>query len=972
MPEQDQYRLPRTVVPSRYQLTIEPDLDAATFTGDERVAIEVIQPVDEVVLNADELEIDEAWFESPEGGPRRTASVTLEPSTERARLSLDEPLEPGAWILSLPVPRLAQRQAHRVLPVDVRRRVGRGAGRRRHAVRSDTRAKAFPCWDEPERKAVFAVTLVVPEGLTAVSNATEVSNERVDGGRRRITFADTMKMSTYLVAFVVGPLEATDGVTVGDAPLRLVHVPGKGHLTAFALDSAAFALQWLTDYYGIPYAGDKCDLVAVPDFAFGAMENLGCITFREVLLLVDPDRSTQPELQNIADVIHHELAHMWFGDLVTMKWWNGIWLNEAFATFMEVKCTDAFRPQWERWVSFGLSRSAAFEVDSLHSTRPIEFEVVSPEDAEGMFDILTYEKGAAVLRMLEQYLGEDSFRDGIRHYLSLHQYSNTETTDLWDAIEESSGEPVRQIMDTWIFQGGYPAVEAELVGDRTLRLRQERFRYPVDGDDAVDREPTWAVPILYRWSSRGRSGDARVLLTDRQHDVELPEPVDWLHLDAGGFGFYRTRYRGVLRDRLVEHAGELTALERYNLVDDAFASVLQGTSSAAEFIDLVRSFADDTDLAVWQRIAGALGSLDRIVDDDTRGRLQATVRALAAPALRRMGWSPNEEDSDRSRETRATLFELVGVVGGDEDVRARARALHESYVDDPSSVDPAMAAAAVSVIADSGDYQDFESFLERFRKTDNPQEEMRYLYALAKFRDKDSFSRMLDLTLSEVRTQNAPFLLAWAMANRSNGATAWDFVRTNWSTFLDRFPSNTMVRMVEGVRTLSEPKVAQDVLAFFAEHPLPQGERTLAAASRATSGQRRVPRARARCPRHRAGVRRRPADPWVFAVEPDNVQLTWQHGGDGTPGTQLVDGLQPGATQSVHVDALDTDVTVTTVAAPPGAETCRIATINDLHIGCEYFGLRGRMQEFPAPVPHAVRCTRERHPRRARRGVRSC
>jgi hypothetical protein len=374
-------------------------------------------------------------------------------------------------------------------------------------------------------------------------------------------------------------------------------------------------------------------------------------------------------------------------------------------------------------------------------------------------------------------------------------------------------------------------VEVELVGDRTLRLRQERFRYAADedSDDGGDtNEPTWAVPILYRWSAGGRTELARVLLTEREHDVELPEPVDWVHLDAGGSGFYRTRYRGVLRERLAEHVGELTPLERYNIVDNAFAAVLQGASAAADFVDLARSFADDTDLAVWQRLAGAFVTLDRIVDDATRVRLQATVRAIAAPALHRMGWSPREGDSDRDRETRAALFDLVGVIGADEDVRTRARAFHKSYIDDPSSVDPAMAAAAVSVIADSGNSEDFETFLERFRKTDNPQEEMRYLNSLARFRDEDSFSRMLELTLSEVRTQNAPFLLARAMANRSNGAKAWEFIRRNWSTLTERFPSNTMVRMAEGVRALSDPAVAQDVLAFFAEHSLPQGERTLA------------------------------------------------------------------------------------------------------------------------------------------------
>jgi puromycin-sensitive aminopeptidase len=814
-------------VPSRYELTIAPDLEAARFTGEERVAIEIVEPVVDVVLNAAELEVDEAWFEPADGGARRTAAVRLEAETERLHLSVDEPLQPGAWVFCARFSGVLNDKL-----TGFYRSTFTDDDGNEHVIAvtqfEATHARnAFPCWDEPELKAVFSVALVVDERLTALSNARELSKDPVGNGRERIQFADTMKMSTYLVAFVVGPLEATDPTDAGGTPLRLAHVPGKGHLTGFAIDSASFALPWFADYYGIPYAGDKCDLVAVPDFAFGAMENLGCITFREVLLLVDPDRSTQPELQNVADVIHHELAHMWFGDLVTMKWWNGIWLNEAFATFLEMKCTDAFRPEWERWVSFGLSRTAAFDVDSLESTRPIEFEVVSPDDAEGMFDVLTYEKGAAVLLMLEQYLGEVVFRDGIRHYLSTHQYSNTETTDLWDAIEESSGEPVRQIMDTWIFQGGYPVVEADLVGDRTVRLRQERFRYALDGRGPDGDGPTWAVPILYKWSSSGRVEHSRVLLTGREQDIELPEPVEWVHLNSGGSGFYRTRYRGALREALARHVGELTPLERYNIVDDAFTAVLQGTSTAAEFLELARSFADDTDLSVWQRVSGALAALDRIVDDDTRVRLQSTVRALAAPALHRMGWSATGGESDRDRQTRATLFELVGTVGADDDVATRAQKIHDAYLDDPGSADPALVAAAVNVIADRGGPEAFEAFLERFRQADNPQEQMRYLFSLARFHDDASFKEMLELSLSEVRTQNAPFLLARALMNRVQGAVAWEFVRRNWDTLVERFPSNTIVRMAEGVRTLTEPAVAQDVLAFFAEHPVPQATKTM-------------------------------------------------------------------------------------------------------------------------------------------------
>ncbi len=326
--------------------------------------------------------------------------------------------------------------------------------------------RAFPCWDEPELKAVFGVTLVVDDDLAALSNAQELSRSPRGDGKVAVRFADTMKMSTYLVAFIVGPLDVTLPVDVNNTPLRVAYPRGKGHLTDYALDVGRFCLDFFADYYGIVYPGGKLDLVAVPDFAFGAMENLGCVTFREVLLLVDPAEVTQPELQNVTDVIAHELAHMWFGDLVTMKWWNGIWLNEAFATFMEMLATDAYRPEWDRWVSFGLSRSAAFDVDSLKSTRPIEYPVESPEDAEGMFDILTYEKGAAVVRMLEQYLEPEPFRDGIRRYLAQHQFENTETTDLWDAIEQATGEPVRRMMDSWIFQGGFPVVDVDLVERR--------------------------------------------------------------------------------------------------------------------------------------------------------------------------------------------------------------------------------------------------------------------------------------------------------------------------------------------------------------------------------------------------------------------------------------------------------------------------------------------------------------------------
>ena len=825
VPEPDAYRLPHTVRPTRYELTLEPDLAGARFSGQEVVALDVLEPVKEIVLNAVGLQIDEAWIEQL-GRDRRDATVRLDATTERAHLALSGEAEPGEWVLHA--------RFHGALNDKLvgfyRSTFTDDSGTERAIAVTQLEAtharEAFPCWDEPEFKAVFSVTLVVPDGLTALSNARELSNEALGDGRRRVVFADTMKMSTYLVAFVIGKLELTPPVDVDNTPLRVAHVSGKEHLTGYALESASFALQFFADYYGIVYPGDKLDLIAVPDFAFGAMENLGCITFREVLLLVDPKRATHPELKNVADVIHHELAHMWFGDLVTMRWWNGIWLNEAFATFMETKCSDAFRPDWNVWVNFGLSRTSAFDVDSLSSTRPIEFEVISPHDAEGMFDVLTYEKGAAVLRMLEQYLGETEFRDGIRHYLTKHQFGNTETTDLWDAIEASTGEPVRQIMDTWIFQGGYPVVEVELVGPRKVRLRQERFRFSVDEKPAAGDSTLWSIPILFSYSDGEQRHMGRVLLEKREQDIDLPCDIDWVHVDSGGSAFYRTRYVGELRKRLATHVGQLLPLERYNLIDHEFACTLAGTVRAAEFCELARSFGDDTELSVWQRLAAAFNALDRVIDADARDRLQATVRAIAAPALHRMGWTSPDGENDLGRQRRACLFEMLGTTGADADVRARARSIHELHLKNSDDVDPELVAAALTVIADSGTRDEFELFVDRWRTADNPQEKLRYLYALPRFHDDEAFAELLDLTLTEVRTQNAPFVLGRALSNRTHGTVGWEFVRKNWTRILESFPSSTIVRMAEGVRWLLDD--APDVDGFFAEHPVPQGTKTMA------------------------------------------------------------------------------------------------------------------------------------------------
>ena len=646
-----------------------------------------------------------------------------------------------------------------------------------------------------------------------------------------VRFAPTMVMSTYLVAFVVGPLEMTEPVDVNGTPLRIVHVPGKSHLTGFALESGAFALDYFAAYFDVTYPGDKVDLVAIPDFAFGAMENLGCITFRETLLLVDPNQSTQPELQRVADVIHHELAHMWFGNLVTMKWWNGLWLNEAFATFMEMKCTDAFRPLWQRWVDFGISRSEAFDVDSLASTRPIEFEVISPADAEGMFDALTYEKGAAVVRMLEQHLGEESFQAGIRRYMQHHAYGNAETTDLWDAIESETGAPVRRMMDSWIFQGGYPLVSVGLASDgRSVTFTQERFGF-VGGDVREPRE--WVAPLRFRWKPAAPDGGVRtqkILIDGPAVTVHLDEAADWLVANAEGAGFLRVAYPADVLERLAEVAiDELLPSERYALVDDAWAAVLADRMTAASFLSLVETMSVDDDRSVWQRLITGLTSLDRLLDGAPRESFQSVVHDVVAPALAGIGLTPLPIDDDRTRQLRGDLIRALGVLAADREIQEEAQRTVAEGRRNPELVETSVLAAALAVASAMGDAADFDDFLASSRSATTPQEEIRYLMALADFPDFDLVSRLFPLILAgEVRSQNAPYWLGRALTNRACGADVWRFVTDHWEVLNELFPSSSIVRMVTGVATLTDPEQVSLVQSFFDEHPVAQGATTLA------------------------------------------------------------------------------------------------------------------------------------------------
>ena len=800
------YRLPRSVIPTHYEIDLEPDLEAATFTGSVLIDVEVLEPVMEIVLNAIELDIVSA--EVVVGGRTMTPEVSLDEKSERLTLGLDYSIPIGHASISISFTGILNDQLHGFYRSTYTAPDGESRTIATTQFEATDARRAFPCWDEPDLKATYTVTLVVDDGLLAVSNSAEVGRQTLDSGKVKVEFAETMKMSTYLVAFIVGDLEATDPVDVDGTPLRIIAPPGNMNLTPFALEVGAHALRYFSRYYDIPYPGDKLDMIAIPDFAWGAMENLGCITYRETALLLDRDNATQAEMTRVADVIAHEIAHMWFGDLVTMKWWNGIWLNEAFATFAEIKCVDAFKPAWDRWLSFAASRASSQETDALAATRPIEIEVASPEEANAMFDVLTYEKGSSVLRMLEQYLGEEAFQAGVTRYLKTHAYGNTETADLWAALEAESGEPVGEIMDTWIFQGGYPRIVAVQTDDG-VELSQQPFRLIGDG------EGSWKVPVLYRTSD----GTGRTLVSD---EAVVVDAADGIVVNAGGEGYYRVAYDAELLPAVMDSFSDLEGTERFAVVSDAAANLLRGDMTGKEYLALVGMLSDEDELDVWQMGLSGLAELNRVISSDDRPGLQSFVRDLVGPKVGELGWAVGADESDRMRATRGLLIKSMGTLGNDEDTIVRAR----SIFNDEGDVDAEIANAALAVVAAHGDASTFDELIALSEAADSPQATVKYLKAATQVPVPAAAARMFKMVIDgDIRSQDSFWVLALLLGQRENGPFIWSLIRENWDATIAVLPPQAGRRILDLVQYRSEPEVAASIHEWFEDHTISGGEK---------------------------------------------------------------------------------------------------------------------------------------------------
>ena len=818
---QSSFRLPRHILPEHYDIRLDLDFENFTFTGKVGIDLEVKETAQEIVLNAAEIEIKEAFLSSGDGRVP-ISGVAYDEELERATLSLDEPLIPGSYRLEIDYTGTINNDLRGLYRSVYRDDQGNEHPIATSQCQATDARRVLPCWDEPDFKATFQTTMTVPAGLEAYSNAREL--ERVEQDDRvEFRFARTMKMSTYLLAFIAGPFEATEPVVSRGTPIRVIVPRGKLHLTDVALENAVFCFEYLSDYYGIPYPGDKLDNIAIPDFAAGAMENVGLITYRDAYLVIDKEKASQAELQNSLDVIGHEIAHQWFGNLVTMAWWEGAWLNEAFASFMEMRATDAMRPEWKRWLAFAnLEVPWAMATDQLLSTRPIEFEVNAPEEVEQMFDSITYGKGSAVLHMIDEFIGVENFRKGVGNYLRKHAYANTVTRDLWEGLDSASDWPVSEIMETWVYQRGFPQIEVRLV-DGGVQLSQRRYLVTPDDTDAT----LWKVPIQLRYSIDGEVHTKKLVLDEDETVVAFDGELDWIVGNGGGHGFYRTGYCDTSFNKLISNLESLDDIERYTLVSDTIAFIRSGQADSAHFLDLVSGFGDEKEHAIWSAIIGGLGLLEHhALDEAVRPAFEDFVRGLVGPAASRLGWEPTAGESDLERKLRGELIAAMGVLGHDTDTIERCRAIVEDVLAG-GSVDPEVATAALTVVARYADADTYETLWSAYRSAPNPLDQVRYLRSVAGVPVEELAVSTLDKVVDgDIRTQDGFWVFARLLTGKA-GPAVWRSAASRWDRVLEVMPGMTRLRVVEGISALSQPDVAAEVRAFLSEHPLPEAARSV-------------------------------------------------------------------------------------------------------------------------------------------------
>ncbi len=830
------YRLPTTVNPTRYALTLTPDLENFTFTGEETIDLQVSEAVSSIVINAIELDILEAMIAFEDGTSLSAQSIALDEEMETATFDFGREIPAGSAALYIRFNGILNDQ----LRGFYRSQYTDPEGRQRYLATTQFEAtdarRAFPCWDDPAVKATFDVTLIVPADLVAISN-TMIVSETPDGDSKVVRFAESPKMSTYLLAFIVGDFVSVEERTPNGTLIRVWATRGKEEQGRFAAENAVGLLNYFNSYFGIPYPLEKLDHIAVPDFAAGAMENWGAITYRETALLFDPENSSAATKQRIMEVVSHEMAHMWFGDLVTMEWWDDLWLNESFASWMGDKAVDHQYPEWNMWTQFVFQdTNSGLSLDGLRNSHPIEARVENPAQIRELFDAISYSKGGATLRMLENFLGEEMFQKGLQRYISANQYGNARTEDLWAALDEVSGQPVTAIMNTWVKQMGYPVLEAETRGHegaRHIGLTQRRFLYDHLLDESEQDPTLWQVPVSV--AKAGSDDKVSLLMDQRNADVEVDKDAasqGWVKANAGQTGFYRVNYSAEDWTRLqgAVESLELPAIDRLGLQNDAYAMVRAGFLPATQFLSLAEAYKDETDTSVWSDLATNLRGMENLLfDEPCIDQYQGFARGLFERIAGQVGWDAGAGEGHLDSLRRGTVLGQYGGYG-DPGTIAEARGRFDRFLNDPASLHPDLKGVVYGLVAQEGDESTYDTLWRLEREADLHEERMRLLGALTRFQSRELLSDMLERSMSdEVRSQDTVLVVVSLAGNRYGKDLAWEFIKENWEEFDRRYGRGgfAIMRLVGITGSFTDPDRAKDVEEFFNSHPAPSAERTI-------------------------------------------------------------------------------------------------------------------------------------------------
>ena len=782
-------KLPKEVVPTEYSIRIVPHIDNFTFTGSETVKLNVRSPVHQLVLNALELKIEAA---SVDGKELPLSSIKIENEKELLTLALPSELAIGDHALALRFTGKINKQGQGLFYTHYQEH---GSGARKVMLGTQFEAtdarRFFPCWDEPAFRARFQLTAVVPENWLAVSNMPIEKEKKIAGGKE-VRFAATPPMSSYLNVFVAGELDLIES-RVGPTQIRVIATKGKAELGRYALEASAQILQYYNDYFGLRYPLPKLDQIALPGGFGGAMENWGGITYFESALLFDPKSSSAETKQNIYEVLAHEMAHMWFGDLVTMAWWDNLWLNEGFASWMGSKCTVHFNPQWEVWLArelprdptrrTGIAKEAAMEGDARSTTHPIQQPVATESEANSSFDDITYKKGQSFLRMLEGFLGEDVFRDGIRRYIAAHKYSNTTTADLWNALSEASKNRVGEIATGWTEQPGFPVVNVKREADSKVQLTQGRFRVNYKNAPSL----LWKIPLTY--SVIGEA-PATLLMTGKTAALEDIPADRALKLNVNGAGNYRVEYDTRSWELLRDALPKLGVEDRVNLLSDAWALVQADRAPVSLYFGLVEKLPASTNLAEGEQIIDVLDYISRLlIGSPQREEFRHYAQSLLRPTFQTLGWQPKASEPSSAGTLRASLIRMLGDLD-DPEIIAGCRARFEKYLADPASLAPDLRAAVLAVVGRYADEETWKKLHELGLRTTSTEEKQNYYNALAEASDPKLIKKTLPIALTdELPTSRAIFLVARVARDSGHPEIAWEFAAANMKALLAKTDS---------------------------------------------------------------------------------------------------------------------------------------------------------------------------------------